>query len=463
MKIHIVKEGDTLYKLSQKYGVDLEKLKEANPQLQDPNQLDIGMKIKIPSQPKHVTTKKLLDEKKELLQEKPVAPVKEEVKPKAEPEDVKEKLEVKPDVTEKVKEKVLEKVKEEIKDKKKETVKKDDKIEVKEEKVNSEAKDLFKQIHIPSVEVGSFYDLPKIPDLEEEIPKKKTADAAVKSEYPGIDAEGIAANQMTLPQLQETYHPAYKEQKPPSQQPFQTNQPYLASVIQGSPYTSGLSYDVQAASSKVSAYPGANLAALPNAGHSWPSYLWPTAANVSAQPNMMYAGAGCSPYMMGHSAAAYPNLQPMMAVPNASPYSAVSHGMHANMAFPNSPHASNPWGGAGAAGMPVPGFPPVPPTAGIPSVPMPGIPPAPPMRHANSPCGCQERSLPIPWYSVDQANASTEAKVEEPEKATVKKSSTKKKEEKPAVKVKSTVKKKTTAHKSNLPETKKGNNPWLNT
>lgn len=51
MKIHIVKKGDTLYELSKKYGVTLEKLIDANPQLVDPNKLDIGAKIKIPTEP----------------------------------------------------------------------------------------------------------------------------------------------------------------------------------------------------------------------------------------------------------------------------------------------------------------------------------------------------------------------------------------------------------------------------
>ncbi|WP_202865892.1 LysM peptidoglycan-binding domain-containing protein [Paenibacillus contaminans] len=49
MKIHIVKKGDTLYSLSKKYDVELSTLIEMNPQLEDPNMLDIGMKIKVPS------------------------------------------------------------------------------------------------------------------------------------------------------------------------------------------------------------------------------------------------------------------------------------------------------------------------------------------------------------------------------------------------------------------------------
>ncbi|MGG3283935.1 LysM peptidoglycan-binding domain-containing protein [Paenibacillus solani] len=51
MKIHIVKEGDTLYELSKKYNVPLTKLIDANPQLVDPNQLDVGAKIKVPTEP----------------------------------------------------------------------------------------------------------------------------------------------------------------------------------------------------------------------------------------------------------------------------------------------------------------------------------------------------------------------------------------------------------------------------
>ncbi|GAC41368.1 LysM peptidoglycan-binding domain-containing protein [Paenibacillus popilliae] len=49
MKIHIVKNGESLYSISQKYDVPLEKLLKMNPQLQDPNKIDVGMKIKVPS------------------------------------------------------------------------------------------------------------------------------------------------------------------------------------------------------------------------------------------------------------------------------------------------------------------------------------------------------------------------------------------------------------------------------
>lgn len=51
MKIHMVKKGDTLYLLSQKYNVGLDKIIAANPQIADPEKLDIGMKVKIPAEP----------------------------------------------------------------------------------------------------------------------------------------------------------------------------------------------------------------------------------------------------------------------------------------------------------------------------------------------------------------------------------------------------------------------------
>lgn len=51
MKIHMVKKGDTLYLLSKKYNVSLEKIIAANPQIADPDKLDVGMKVKIPAEP----------------------------------------------------------------------------------------------------------------------------------------------------------------------------------------------------------------------------------------------------------------------------------------------------------------------------------------------------------------------------------------------------------------------------
>lgn len=47
----MVKKGDTLYLLSQKYNVALEKIIAANPQIANPDKLEIGMKVKIPAEP----------------------------------------------------------------------------------------------------------------------------------------------------------------------------------------------------------------------------------------------------------------------------------------------------------------------------------------------------------------------------------------------------------------------------
>jgi morphogenetic protein associated with SpoVID len=52
VKIHIVKQGDTLYLIAQKYNVSLEDIVKANPEISNPDAIDVGMKVKIPSQPK---------------------------------------------------------------------------------------------------------------------------------------------------------------------------------------------------------------------------------------------------------------------------------------------------------------------------------------------------------------------------------------------------------------------------
>lgn len=56
MKIHLVKKGDTLYEIAKKHGVTLEQLIAANPQIADPNQIDVGAKVRIPMVPKPVPT-----------------------------------------------------------------------------------------------------------------------------------------------------------------------------------------------------------------------------------------------------------------------------------------------------------------------------------------------------------------------------------------------------------------------
>ncbi|GFN33610.1 LysM peptidoglycan-binding domain-containing protein [Paenibacillus xylaniclasticus] len=49
MKIHIVKRGDTLYAIAQKYGVTLEEILKLNPSITNPDVIDVGMKVKVPS------------------------------------------------------------------------------------------------------------------------------------------------------------------------------------------------------------------------------------------------------------------------------------------------------------------------------------------------------------------------------------------------------------------------------
>lgn len=48
MKIHIVKKGDSLYEIAKKNQVELDKLIAANPQIADPDKIEVGEKVKIP-------------------------------------------------------------------------------------------------------------------------------------------------------------------------------------------------------------------------------------------------------------------------------------------------------------------------------------------------------------------------------------------------------------------------------
>ncbi|WP_245954647.1 LysM peptidoglycan-binding domain-containing protein [Paenibacillus flagellatus] len=51
MKIHLVKKGETLFHIAKKYGIELQKLISFNTQIADPDQIDVGTKVKIPSAP----------------------------------------------------------------------------------------------------------------------------------------------------------------------------------------------------------------------------------------------------------------------------------------------------------------------------------------------------------------------------------------------------------------------------
>ncbi|WP_303836208.1 SafA/ExsA family spore coat assembly protein [Evansella sp. LMS18] len=88
MRIHIVQKGDTLWKLSQKYGVNFEDLKAANSHLSNPDLIMPGMKIKIP-------TGGVQAKKEAVIKEQPKEmPIKEApVKPKAPPPSLPEEKE----------------------------------------------------------------------------------------------------------------------------------------------------------------------------------------------------------------------------------------------------------------------------------------------------------------------------------------------------------------------------------
>ncbi|MFC7321009.1 SafA/ExsA family spore coat assembly protein [Halobacillus campisalis] len=82
MRIHIVQKGDTLWKISKKYGVNFEELKSVNSQLSNPDMIMPGMKIKVPQGKTPV--KKEAPKKENVKKEAPKkeAPKKEMPKPK---------------------------------------------------------------------------------------------------------------------------------------------------------------------------------------------------------------------------------------------------------------------------------------------------------------------------------------------------------------------------------------------
>jgi morphogenetic protein associated with SpoVID len=67
LKIHVVQKGDTLWEISQKYGVDFEEVKQLNSHLSSPDMIMPGMKIKVPTTSKAVKheSKPVKEKKKE--------------------------------------------------------------------------------------------------------------------------------------------------------------------------------------------------------------------------------------------------------------------------------------------------------------------------------------------------------------------------------------------------------------
>ena len=99
VKIHIVQKGDTLWKISKKYGINFEQLKQSNKQLINYDMIMPGMKINIPTT--GITKPKMQTNKEHPLpKEHPVQkemPVQKEEPIKKKPKEVK-----KPEVTEPV-------------------------------------------------------------------------------------------------------------------------------------------------------------------------------------------------------------------------------------------------------------------------------------------------------------------------------------------------------------------------
>ena len=63
MKIHFVKEGDTLYEISKKYGVPVEEIVAANQLITDPDELKVAMKLVIPDKMGDLPGSKFIQEK----------------------------------------------------------------------------------------------------------------------------------------------------------------------------------------------------------------------------------------------------------------------------------------------------------------------------------------------------------------------------------------------------------------
>lgn len=99
MKIHVVQKGDTLWDISQKYGVDFEEVKQLNSHLSSPDMIMPGMKIKVPSSTKSVKheSKPAKETKKEQVK-KPYKDISPKPKPVIKEDDKKPPKKVQPEM-----------------------------------------------------------------------------------------------------------------------------------------------------------------------------------------------------------------------------------------------------------------------------------------------------------------------------------------------------------------------------
>jgi morphogenetic protein associated with SpoVID len=97
VRIHIVQKGDTLWKIAKKYGVNFDALKVANSHLKNLDKINLGDKVKVPTEGKEVKKKMELP-KFPLKKEVPKAPLypKKEVKKEIPQPKVEKKLQKKP-------------------------------------------------------------------------------------------------------------------------------------------------------------------------------------------------------------------------------------------------------------------------------------------------------------------------------------------------------------------------------
>lgn len=175
MKIHIVKKGDTLWKIAEMYDVDFEELKQMNGHLSHPDMIMPGMKIRVPVHKKE-TKKEHKSHKKEEKIPKKKETQKGEQKPK---EQVKKPQPAKPV----------------------EEIKEDDS----KDHIHIQPVIPFEQQKSPSLNMNKIPSMPSIPDLPEMAPMKEEKKEKPK-EKPGKKKEEAPKKEMKKESMPLTSH-----------------------------------------------------------------------------------------------------------------------------------------------------------------------------------------------------------------------------------------------------------------